>query len=149
MAAEIKRTTKKGRKIVRECPECGCLYETTASEAKRGFGRVCSRHCAGKRGIRRLLEIYDFTGENNPNYKGETALTNYQHKLNFRARHPEKALVHDITRRALRNGQLVRQACERCGATERIHAHHEDYSRPLDVTWLCDSCHRKAHGATR
>jgi hypothetical protein len=31
-----------------------------------------------------------------------------------------------------------------CGAT-KTEAHHTDYSRPLDVVWLCKHCHRLLH----
>lgn len=34
--------------------------------------------------------------------------------------------------------------CEKCGAPSR-HKHHEDYSKPLDVTYLCIRCHRQRH----
>lgn len=52
-------------------------------------------------------------------------------------------------RAALSKGVITRaKACENCGATEReasIMGHHEDYSLPLVVTWLCGSCHQKLH----
>lgn len=48
-------------------------------------------------------------------------------------------------RRAVRRGDLVRPpACEACGAIRvAIEAAHSDYSRPLDVRWLCIPCHRR------
>lgn len=56
----------------------------------------------------------------------------------------QKILARDAARAAVRNGILVRQPCEKCGE-RKTHAHHEDYSRPLDVRWLCVSCHGKEH----
>ena len=34
-----------------------------------------------------------------------------------------------------------------CGTTTNIHAHHDDYSKPLDVRWLCNFHHGKHHAA--
>lgn len=45
---------------------------------------------------------------------------------------------------AKKTGRLVRQACERCQSDDTI-AHHEEYSRPLDVIWLCHKCHKARH----
>lgn len=51
--------------------------------------------------------------------------------------------------RAVKKGDLVRQPCEGCGATDNIDGHHEDYSRPLDVSWLCRRCHKRLHANVR
>lgn len=37
------------------------------------------------------------------------------------------------------------RACEVCGRTRNVDAHHDDYAKPLDVRWLCRSHHRKLH----
>ena len=63
------------------------------------------------------------------------------------ADHPEERRAHLAVRRALRDGTLVRSACEFDGpeCRGRMEAHHEDYSKPLDVRWLC----QYHHGLTR
>ena len=51
---------------------------------------------------------------------------------------------------AIRRGEVVRpETCSRCGASGRIHGHHPDYSRPLEVLWLCQACHATEHRRTR
>lgn len=47
--------------------------------------------------------------------------------------------------RAIKRGDLTRGTCETCGTNDRIHGHHADYSKPLDVQWLCEAHHRKEH----
>jgi hypothetical protein len=60
-------------------------------------------------------------------------------------KHYNKRLARIAVSHAMKSGALIRQPCERCGVTKRIHAHHEDYSKPLDVNWLCKDCHGKRH----
>ena len=47
----------------------------------------------------------------------------------------------DCVFRALRSGALVRGPCQVCGSTVGVQAHHHDYSKPLDVAWLCSKDH--------
>jgi hypothetical protein len=44
----------------------------------------------------------------------------------------------------IRQGRIVRQPCEVCGAP-KTQAHHADYSKPLEVRWLCHEHHRELH----
>ncbi len=47
---------------------------------------------------------------------------------------------------AMKNGILTRpDACENCGESGYVYGHHEDYHKPVDIMWLCGSCHRKRH----
>lgn len=56
---------------------------------------------------------------------------------------------HHKARRKVRHeiemGRLARQPCEVCGSEQKIHAHHDDYSLPLSVRWLCQLHHREHH----
>lgn len=43
-----------------------------------------------------------------------------------------------------RSGRIKKQPCKVCGK-KKVHAHHEDYSRPLDVVWFCPKHHSMRH----
>lgn len=47
--------------------------------------------------------------------------------------------------KAIKKGELLpSKICSDCGSgNKKIVAHHEDYTKPLDVIWLCSSCHGK------
>ena len=45
----------------------------------------------------------------------------------------------------LKRGKLERKPCEVCGALE-VEGHHPDYTKPLDVVWLCHRHHLEAEG---
>lgn len=62
-----------------------------------------------------------------------------------RALFPERDKARQAVAYAVRTGVLHKLPCAFCGATERLEAHHHDYSKPLDVTWLCSACHSRYH----
>jgi ribosomal protein S27AE len=67
------------------------------------------------------------------------------HGINPRPEMPNhEKNTHTKVRRALFSGVLVSQPCVFCGDTN-VEAHHKDYSKPLDVVWLCPKCHRRLH----
>lgn len=66
----------------------------------------------------------------------------------FSHNHPAKIAAHRATGNAIRAGKLIKQPCEKCGAL-KVQAHHDDYSKPLDVRWLCVPHHNEHHVAER
>ncbi|NIO76290.1 MAG: hypothetical protein GTN69_10510 [Armatimonadetes bacterium] len=47
---------------------------------------------------------------------------------------------------AIQSGDLVRPGlCSECNAECKPVAHHDSYDKPLNVRWLCRSCHGKHH----
>jgi len=56
---------------------------------------------------------------------------------------PEKIKARNAVNHAIEYGKLVREPCF-CG-NKKSEAHHEDYSKPLDVVWLCRKHHKRRH----
>ena len=42
-----------------------------------------------------------------------------------------------------RRGKLLSEACA-CGSMD-VEMHHDDYTKPLQVTWMCRACHLAHH----
>ena len=48
--------------------------------------------------------------------------------------------------RAVKLGKLIKpKTCSNCTSQNRIEGHHEDYTKPLTVIWLCHDCHIRKH----
>ena len=61
-------------------------------------------------------------------------------------RYPMKKAAHTLISNAVRDGRLKRQfECSVCKSTQKIEAHHDDYTKPFDVRWLCEKCHKNWH----
>jgi hypothetical protein len=56
---------------------------------------------------------------------------------------PDKRKAQNAVNNAIRDGKLVRQPCEVCGA--KGEGHRDDYSKPLEVRWLCRKHHMELH----
>jgi len=74
----------------------------------------------------------------------------YDNAKQWRINNPERAKAIEAANNALRSKRIERKTkCEKCGAAEPLHKHHEDYSKPLDVMWLCPKCHHRHHAEER
>jgi hypothetical protein len=66
--------------------------------------------------------------------------------LSYRMRYPMIYAAHVIVGNAIRDKRLiVAESCSVCGSKEKIEGHHDDYTKPLDVRWLCEKCHKAWH----
>ncbi len=66
----------------------------------------------------------------------------------WREQNPEGNKAHNAVNNAVRDGRLIKGACEVCGE-KRTHAHHDDYSKPLSVKWLCAMHHHRIHAGSK
>lgn len=72
----------------------------------------------------------------------ERWIKNYKTQV---ARHPEKVSARKKLQAAVKNGSVVRGRCsyEIHGCDGRIEGHHHDYTKALEVKWLCAKHHRQ------
>lgn len=70
-------------------------------------------------------------------------------KVRYREKNPVHTAITQAVRDAVKRGLLQKPlCCEGCRhpfPARLLTGHHDDYSRPLDVRWLCNLCHRRWH----
>jgi len=134
----------------KECFKCGVLkpptdfYRHGAMRDRRlNKCKECTKAdvAANYRKRREYYAQYERERFQRPERK--KACIQYQRKR--RAKNPAKYKAHYLVGNAIRDGRLVRQPCRVCG-DPKAQAHHHDYSKPLDVEWLCRKHHLEAHG---
>ena len=155
---EEKRAKSKPRRV--KCAICGTTFLTTHSQ-----GKYCSPECKREgeraswrkygRNNRRKKRIYHrrYYEANKEQisirirlYQQSLAGKQAQHNsdVNQRRKSPEKYRARQIVLGALRSGKLIKLPCRFCNI-KQVEAHHPDYSKPLEVIWLCSECHRLLH----
>ena len=63
----------------------------------------------------------------------------------YRKKNTDKYRAYSTVGNALNSGLISKEPCKICGSIKNIHAHHDDYSKPLIVEWLCHDCHMFWH----
>lgn len=63
----------------------------------------------------------------------------------YRVRYPNKYKAHNAVNNAIRRGDIVKPDMCDCGSNFHLEAHHDDYSKPLEVRWMCSVCHKRWH----
>lgn len=65
---------------------------------------------------------------------------------NYQNRYPYKKIATSAIANAIKRGKINKpKFCENCQETGKIHGHHDDYSKPYEVKWLCVKCHVSWH----
>lgn len=140
----------------RVCKQCG-----EVKDAETGYYRSITSACrpcwrahvkAYRANNLERVRAYDRERGRLPHRIEENKLRNaarpaewHREKLRrHRAAHPEKDAARQAVTKAIMAGKLVPAPCEKCGAG-KTHGHHEDYTKKLEVRWLCDPCHKTRH----
>lgn len=94
-------------------------------------------HRIGERG--EAIRAYDRARAKLPHRKQHAKLVITRWIENY----PNRRAAHVVIGNAVRSGKIFPLPCFVCG--QKAEAHHPDYSRPLDVVWLCPMHHKQAH----
>jgi hypothetical protein len=101
--------------------------------------------------IKHKKRIAEYRKEYYPKWyakNGRNRADNYcEAMIRWQIEHKEECKAKGKVAYAIKTGKLKRpNICSKCHKTKKtIIAHHDDYSKPLEVRWLCHSCHKLLH----
>lgn len=74
-----------------------------------------------------------------------------EHNKRYYNKNIEKYRSHSIVKYAISIERIEKPSnCSICGVSDTvIHGHHPDYNKPLNVMWVCPSCHGMIHREIR
>lgn len=125
------------------CKVCGTLKPLSDFYQKDNTCKVCRKEKINlyrKHNIEKI-RLYDVERAKLPHRKQQTI-----ENTRKRRKDPDGYMhAHNAVARAVKSGKLERMPCQMCGKTEKVHAHHDDYSKPLEVMWLCVVHHKARH----
>lgn len=125
-----------------DCKETKPLAEFSKNSARpNGISHVC-KACMSKR-MKRWQRKLSKKRRAEIREANNAATRRYRRNPTTRI----KVAAHQIVWNAMQLGILVRKPCEQCGC-KPTDAHHDDYMKPLEVRWLCRSCHKIHHAVS-
>lgn len=127
--------------VCSQCKKCTSLLTLKASKQyrKTETGRrnsILALRRFAKKNPEKIKEYRNKWRNSNP----------LAYKSDYEKADPYKLRARYTLRNAIASGKIIRpKICSECGWEGMIHGHHSDYSKPLDVEWLCSLCHGKKH----
>ena len=80
----------------------------------------------------------------------ESAVKKSISRKKYKSNYPEKAKAHMEMSHGIRDHKVVKpEVCSVCGKKRKLEGHHYDYSKPLEVIWVCRKCHLQIHKKLR
>lgn len=137
---EAPRTAKRQAQSWTQCRCCSCWYAAPNKKLNQGKSMYCTIRCAADH----ATATGKFKGANNPRWLGGVSNDNMRYRRRQKERDPIEEAARAMVYNAVKRGDLVRAPCETCGAT-KVEGHHDDYSNPLSVRWLCRAHHTEHH----
>ena len=122
-----------------KCKECARCDTKTNREKNIVYYKAYDRNRHWDNPERRAASI-----EATKRWHKENPERSRELKKNWMERNPQKRAAHIKVGNALRSGKIERKPCLVCGDV-KVQAHHPDYSKPLDVVWLCQKHHTEVH----
>ena len=126
------------------CKEIKTLNQfTKRKDSKDGLKGRC-KVCCNKQ----CRKSYSIHGDKRREYRRKYIADgrNKAPRERTRKKHRNAFLSRQRFSNATSDGRLIRQStCQQCQSTTSIQGHHCDYNKPLDVMWLCRSCHTEWH----
>ena len=74
---------------------------------------------------------------------------NYDHQKSWHKKNGDVVQCWGVIAYAIRQGRITKKPCVKCGTVNDIHAHHENYNEPHNITWLCRKHHVELHNRVR
>lgn len=144
----------------KSCFKCGETKPLSAfyKHSQMADGRLnkckaCTKSDVTKYQTKNIDKVREYNrsrgNRNPPGYYKEYYRKNKEERLlaqkKWREENPVIYRARNAVGNALRDKTLIKTPCEVCGDTDNIHGHHDDYSKPLDVHWLCPKHHGEVH----
>ena len=130
------------------CTKCGVkkvLSLFKRDNAKKNCSSQPCRECGKKARLQRYYKRHEHFLEMRKKYFQKHKEEHYARTLKNHELYPEKNKARIMVRDAVKSGKLQKLPCEICETTIKVHGHHPDYSKPLEVVWLCVKHHGERH----
>lgn len=139
---------------MKKCTSCGIEKDKSGFTGEKHWCKECC-YAYGKRyrelnadKIRESKRLYSHT-EKSKEYKKKWNKENVERTraryLRYKESHLEEVKARSTLYNLIAHGKNdIRKPCEVCGEI-KVEAHHDDYSKPLEVKWLCIKHHKELH----